>query len=329
MWTTTQLAPVFQHLVGYTPAAPCSLPAGELAQWLMRYDLAPLAYHTYRARWPELAKPLQADYFRALAEQELLTNLWHKTRPVLQTAGFDAILLKGLAVAHLVYPKPELRVMSDLDVWVRPADLTPAGQLLQQTLALQKVSTAKKQAHTSKIELFNPQMVKGMIDLQGVLFAGHWFKPCPIPEAEIWQRAAATPFGRVLNPEDALLHTLIHIAINHQFDATTFRALCDVGWQIQKRPPDWDKFCQQAAAWRVRRPVWHVLYLFHQLVPLPQLPPVLKTLQPSVVVQKMLTQFAAWPHLFQSQRLNRSVKRYLYLLTAVEQPGRSGRGWEL
>ncbi|HMR66658.1 MAG TPA: nucleotidyltransferase family protein [Anaerolineae bacterium] len=47
-----------------------------------------------------------------------------------QTAGIDALVLKGAALAHLVYPRPGLRPMRDLDVLVSRSQARSAQALL-------------------------------------------------------------------------------------------------------------------------------------------------------------------------------------------------------
>jgi len=47
-----------------------------------------------------------------------------------QTAGIDALLLKGAALAHLVYPQPGLRPMRDVDVLVSRSQAPQAQTLL-------------------------------------------------------------------------------------------------------------------------------------------------------------------------------------------------------
>jgi hypothetical protein len=47
-----------------------------------------------------------------------------------QSAGIEALVLKGAALAHLVYPEPGLRPMRDLDLLVSPSQARPAQTLL-------------------------------------------------------------------------------------------------------------------------------------------------------------------------------------------------------
>lgn len=46
-------------------------------------------------------------------------------------AGIEVLLLKGGAVAHLIYARPEYRPMVDIDLLVRPGDIEAAARLLR------------------------------------------------------------------------------------------------------------------------------------------------------------------------------------------------------
>lgn len=47
-----------------------------------------------------------------------------------QSAGIEVVLLKGAALAHLVYPQPGLRPMRDIDLLARPAQVRDLQRLL-------------------------------------------------------------------------------------------------------------------------------------------------------------------------------------------------------
>src|SRR6185436_11185739 len=47
-----------------------------------------------------------------------------------QGAGIDVLVLKGAALAQLVYPQPVLRPMRDIDILVRASDVYRAYALL-------------------------------------------------------------------------------------------------------------------------------------------------------------------------------------------------------
>jgi hypothetical protein len=65
-----------------------------------------------------------------LAHAVRVEQLVLDTTVVLETAGIRSIVLKGLALAHTVYPSPETRVFGDVDLLVEPHNFTRAARTL-------------------------------------------------------------------------------------------------------------------------------------------------------------------------------------------------------
>ena len=90
----------------------------RFAGWLERHRLAAYVHHIAAEQAPKLAPLLLAARQAELA-RTLLKEAWME--PLLrdlETAGVDTILFKGLGIAYLKYPLPELRPLGDLDLFV-------------------------------------------------------------------------------------------------------------------------------------------------------------------------------------------------------------------
>lgn len=79
--------------------------------------------------------PLLADLRQQLCVQigrqlQMAVDL-HSVRAVLNGVGVEMVLIKGLALAHTVFADPAMRPAADLDVLVRPEDLSAAVSALQ------------------------------------------------------------------------------------------------------------------------------------------------------------------------------------------------------
>ena len=61
-----------------------------------------------------------------LARQLLAAHQWEEIRP-----RFEALPMKGLDLAHRLYPSPSLRDMGDIDLLVRPSALGEADEALR------------------------------------------------------------------------------------------------------------------------------------------------------------------------------------------------------
>lgn len=107
----------------------------QLVERAERHALAPLLYrHLSRAGadYPERTalqlraltlRHRRADQIRTAALAELLTVLAEKR--------IEALVLKGAALAYIIYPKPELRPMGDVDVLVDPDRADEAQAILR------------------------------------------------------------------------------------------------------------------------------------------------------------------------------------------------------
>lgn len=100
-----------------------------------RNGLSPLFYHHLQKHQPELPsltdKVLKALTIRHRRAHQIRTEALAEILIAYQAASIDCLLLKGAALAHLIYPTPSLRPMGDIDVLVKKADAQKAQQTLR------------------------------------------------------------------------------------------------------------------------------------------------------------------------------------------------------
>jgi hypothetical protein len=98
------------------------------------HGMAPLLYTHLKAARAQLPlavrRELQGLYLRHRHANQVRTRVLREVLTAYDDAGIRALVLKGAALAHLVYPEPGLRPMSDLDILVSPSDLWRAQRLL-------------------------------------------------------------------------------------------------------------------------------------------------------------------------------------------------------
>lgn len=98
------------------------------------HGLAPLLWQHLHACGVDVPEGEQRK-FRALALRHRLANqvragVLVDIVKLYEQHGIDCIALKGGAIAHLIYPRPGLRPMRDLDLLVHPAQAQEAQRLL-------------------------------------------------------------------------------------------------------------------------------------------------------------------------------------------------------
>jgi hypothetical protein len=74
--------------------------------------------------------PLLYVYLRHRHANQVRTRVLHDVLAAYQAAGIPALVLKGAALFHLVYPEPGLRPMSDLDILVPESEAWRAQRTL-------------------------------------------------------------------------------------------------------------------------------------------------------------------------------------------------------
>jgi hypothetical protein len=136
------------RLLAYCARARCEEPhhrqitqkASEITQWQEALDLAemnglaPLLYtHLQEANAPfpdAVKRALQGLYLRHRQVNQVRTAILGDILTAYDAAGIKALVLKGAALAHLVYPQPGLRPMRDIDFLVEESAARRAQQIL-------------------------------------------------------------------------------------------------------------------------------------------------------------------------------------------------------
>lgn len=144
--------------------------------------------------------------------------------PALERADIPVVVLKGMALAHLVYPDPTLRPMQDVDLWTPPDRLEAAVETLRQTgfQFPRRTYEGRWTPGTTRDDADRALEVPGtpiFFELHGSLPT--WAGLSPDFAMAVFDRAGPLPLGdlmaRVLAPEDQLLHVALHLSRRHQF----------------------------------------------------------------------------------------------------------------
>lgn len=297
-----------------------------LADWLIKRELGPLAHAKFRQNAPKLAQLLQVDTFTATAQMGIHFSNLAQIKNAFGQKNIPLVLLKGAALGQTVYDDPLWRIMSDIDLWVQAADVPRAvGALLalgyQQRQAKAERPLALQQQSKGEICFVQPNAVWGLIELQWSPFAGWWVqRTAVIDETAVWSRQEPLPDGLAyqLAPEDMILHSAIHMAINHQFDILTTRHLVDIALIARKQGVDWQIVADRAKKWRVATAVYTALNLLEQLVDPGGLAGVLDQLRPSTLRQHLLRRYISTESVVAGREAKRTPSRYLLLFLLVD-----------
>jgi hypothetical protein len=172
----------------------------------------------------------------------------------LASAGVPVIVLKGMALADLVFPDPGLRPMIDVDLLVPAADWERARAVLLD-IGLRVPERWRVRPATgpaSKDERDKPFERPGT----AVLFELHdrleWMREPFVYDLDAaWRSSVVARLkgdleARVLGPEDMLLHIGMHLSSYHVFEHG-LRDLLDVTLLVERHAYDWPRL---AATWQ-------------------------------------------------------------------------------
>ena len=249
-----------------------------------RWSLAPLVYTSLRQADPtgQVPDPV-AERLRHLYRRQ--TIHWIDQREVLREtlqrfseAGVPAIVLKGAALATLVYPSPALRPTRKVDLLVRQRDAARVEALLK-SMRDAPASPAAAGAgagpdrhpglgHRSRRRMSLLDVCTHFLTLRRPadrLPAAH------IPIEDFWERARPAQIesvaALVFSPEDLLLHIALDLAFAGQFVGHA-RTLCDIGQTCGRYGDaiDWSQVIAEARAYQTVKPLYYALRWARELV---------------------------------------------------------------
>ncbi|CAG0927379.1 hypothetical protein TFLX_00419 [Thermoflexales bacterium] len=273
--------------------------AAQVTDWAVLPALAeaqgmsPLAYrHLHAAAVPlpsTVKRQLQALAARQRQANRIRFQVLRDILAAYQEAGLAVIVLKGAALACLIYPEPGLRPMSDLDLLVRTSDLARAINILTEqgfTVPAQARSIgAQRHLEAAALQIEGlPVHVELHHKLHDAYFdyiAAHlprslarWLHTAvarstfEITEQK-WQAlqpfALADVTARALGNEDMLIHLCQHLTSHvNAWDSPRLIWVADiVSWAERYATAiDWERLRQQYP------PVLNTLSLLHAMTPL-------------------------------------------------------------
>jgi hypothetical protein len=261
----------------------------------LHHDVAPLLQHALRTMPLPSAVPAAAltELHRARAANALRSALlYDELAGVLAWAHrqhIDIIVMKGAALAEMVYGDRTLRPMRDVDLLVRPehleaveAFLTARGYTLDAERARAREWYRRHDYHVA--------YYKRSAGLPTLCIEPHWHldlpsRPFRIDLEGIWTRAVpavvAGVEAKTLSPEDALLHLCLH-ACKHKLTAS-LRSYCDIAAVVHRHAAqmDWTRVADRAWDWQVNTFVYVPLAVARDLLEAPVPAPVLDRLVPA------------------------------------------------
>jgi len=189
--------------------------------------IAPLLYYRLRQNAVDIpaasVRTLKGLYIRHRRSWEVRTSVLQEIAAGCEERGIPLTLLKGAALAHLLYPEPGLRPSSDIDILVPEAHIPAACDLLKfigfdlpsitsPKAYLQKhlpQATLGREGEMVKVDLHHHLLKQGRPNRIDI--AGNSAPPLK------FSLGAGGPAARTLNLEDTLRYLCLHFCdIGHE-----------------------------------------------------------------------------------------------------------------
>ena len=182
--------------------------------------------------------------------------------------GIATIVLKGVPLAHRIYPDPALRVAHDIDLMVNPREFGRVTGELESLgfiqLGTSEVRAAFHQYHHHLAPFVHAQNGV-MVEVHSRLFRP--YGPYQLDVAGLWERSSPANTGKfpylVLAPEDELLHLCLHFLNDRRSDKDgALLQVCDMGLFLSRyrHELNWESFIGRVRHHSLEGPVFASLY---------------------------------------------------------------------
>jgi hypothetical protein len=243
------------------------------------YGIAPLIYfHVSRlnsAIPSAIMHELRTCYRQSCAQAIHQTVKLEEVLLALAGKGISPIVMKGAALASLVYPGTGLRPMLDIDLLVKSSDLDAAASVFAGLGYAADESYQPAEWYRSQHHHLAPFVSRdGSVVVELHHQVASLRANVAIPIAEFWQRARSAQIAsvpaQVLAPEDLLLSICTHVAISQRFEKA-LRDLTDIAGILSTYGDeiDWEQLVHNAAEYGAANCLYYCLWAAQSIMGAP------------------------------------------------------------
>ena len=207
--------------------------------------------------------------FAEAARQQTVQALWLRVEATrllnaLDEAGVRVLVLKGVALAHWLYPASHLRQCGDMDLLLASVEeaekavevLTSQGYDQGYEQGPHSYERVRKPSSSSRFALeldLHWRLLNAPVFARALQFEALWARSIVIPALGIRARG--------LGPGHALLHAAMNRAVNlYSGEGDPLKGLYDIGLLVQSMTqPDWDEVLDTASLRSLCGVLWSAL----------------------------------------------------------------------
>lgn len=205
----------------------------EVSRSAFWYGIAPLLYHNLKniSGIPqEVIDQLKQAYLGNMARNMYLYAELRRILESFREKGVGVIVLKGAALAGIVYGDIALRPMGDIDLLVRKEALPYAEEIMSALNYRTNMDSESQEWYRHNHFHLSPYIHpdKSVVVEIHHHVIGH---PFHIDIGKWWERAREAKVANcgmlIPSPEDMLLHLCLHL-FNHGYNKSLLRGICDI-----------------------------------------------------------------------------------------------------
>ena len=234
---------------------------------------------------PKIEKDFKKIYLTNAARNATIFYHLSKLLKHFQENHIPIIVLKGAALAATIYPLPSLRIMYDVDVLLKKADVATVDSLLLDLKYTPQPCDKWQEERAHYVYISSNRLF---------CLEVHWLlaslnSPTTVDITKVWQRARPLRVEEAqaltLSPEDLIQHLCIHVLSRHNFySCFQLRNVYDLWAIIDKYGNDkidWDYLAESSRQYRTGIFVYLALRKLDESQKLPFLKEILKKFEPA------------------------------------------------
>lgn len=247
----------------------CGIDWPEFSRLVRLHGVHPFVYDRLRSMPSEGIPQENLDGMRGSCQTNIYRNLVHSRQLIrilraLRDQGIDALPMKGITLALLAYRDPDLRRSGDIDLLVRPGDLSQVVSILENEgfSAHLPFSGSAWSVLMHRIKGSDTFSARGALDIDLHWRISDLLSRYPMEEDLFRNRITVDLFSHAvpsLSPEDTLVFLSLH-GTKHLWQE--IRWIVDIIQLIENHPSlDIPGALESAADWGCRRSVCIALHL--------------------------------------------------------------------
>jgi Uncharacterised nucleotidyltransferase len=207
--------------------------------------------------------PLRSDLAASMLTARVRLCSYSHVLEILDRAGIDVLVLKGVGIAPLAYPDPGTRPVNDLDVLVRSTQMAEIDELIEPHGAYLSYGSIAPALRARYLHAAVARIGGHDVDVHWRLLSDPFDDR---PDDALFDRAREVPVGRgralTLGIEDHIVHAIAHGVRRNALPPV--RWIADVARLVEHQPVDWSVVEEHAASRYVEGVVGHGLELLNR-----------------------------------------------------------------